>query len=33
MIEDQAGANTEDFAGLEKADARALEKLLKAFTG
>lgn len=33
MIETQAGANTEDFAGLEKADTRALQNLLKAFTG
>jgi len=33
MIEDQAGANTEDFAGLEKADMRALQNLLKLITG
>jgi len=33
MIEDQTGANTEDFAGLEKADMRALQNLLKLITG
>ena len=32
-LEIQAGANLEDFAGLEKADARSLQNLLKTFTG
>ena len=30
-IEDKAGVSAEDFAGLEKADARSLQNLLKAF--